>query len=144
VQVNRLRRRYSPGLLFIGDAAHAMSPVGGIGINLAIQDAVASANLLADRLRNGTCEIDHLRRAQKMREWPARMIQEIQVFIHRQTYKSKSDPESALSLPWPVRLLLLLLAPLIRRAVARITGIGFGLNRFVLKCSATCEETSLP
>jgi 2-polyprenyl-6-methoxyphenol hydroxylase-like FAD-dependent oxidoreductase len=125
VQVNRLRRWYRPGLLFIGDAAHAMSPVGGVGINLAIQDAVASVNLLADRLRNGSCEIDHLRKVQERREWPARMIQEIQVFIHRQTYKSKSDSESAISIPWPVRSLLWLLTPLIRRAASRIFGIGF-------------------
>jgi 2-polyprenyl-6-methoxyphenol hydroxylase-like FAD-dependent oxidoreductase len=125
VQVNRLRRWYRPGLLFIGDAAHAMSPVGGVGINLAIQDAVASTNLLADRLRKGNCEIDHLRKVQERREWPARMIQAIQVFIHRQTYKSKSDPESASPLPWPVRSLLWLLTPLIRRAISRIVGIGF-------------------
>jgi 2-polyprenyl-6-methoxyphenol hydroxylase-like FAD-dependent oxidoreductase len=125
VQVNRLRRWYRLGLLFIGDAAHAMSPVGGVGVNLAIQDAVASANLLADRLRKGNCEIDHLRRIQKRREWPARMIQEIQVFIHRQTYKSKPNPESASSLSWPVRSLLRLLTPLIRRAASRVCGIGF-------------------
>ena len=125
VQVNRLRRWYRLGLLFIGDAAHAMSPVGGVGINLAIQDAVASANLLADRLRKGNCEIDHLRRVQERREWPARMIQEIQVFIHRQTYKSKPNPESASSLSWPVWSFLRLLTPLIRRAASRVCGIGF-------------------
>ncbi len=125
VQVNRLRRWYRPGLLFIGDAAHAMSPVGGVGVNLAIQDAVASVNLLADRLRKGNCEIDHLRKVQERREWPARMIQGIQVFIHRQTYKSKSDSESAISIPWPVRSLLWLLTPLLRRAASRVCGIGF-------------------
>jgi 2-polyprenyl-6-methoxyphenol hydroxylase-like FAD-dependent oxidoreductase len=125
VQVNRLRRWYRLGLLFIGDAAHAMSPVGGVGVNLAIQDAVASSNLLADRLRKGNCEIDHLRRVQERREWPARMIQEIQVFIHRQTYKSKPNPESASSLSWPMRSLLRLLTPLIRRAASRVCGIGF-------------------
>jgi 2-polyprenyl-6-methoxyphenol hydroxylase-like FAD-dependent oxidoreductase len=125
VQVNRLRRWYRPGLLFIGDAAHAMSPVGGIGINLAIQDAVASANLLADRLLKGTCEIDDLLRIQKRREWPARAIQAMQVFIHRQTYKTNSDPETAFSIPWPVRSILWLLAPLFRRAISRLAGIGF-------------------
>jgi 2-polyprenyl-6-methoxyphenol hydroxylase-like FAD-dependent oxidoreductase len=125
VQVNRLRRWYRPGLLFIGDAAHAMSPVGGIGINLAIQDAVASANLLADRLLKGTCEIDDLLRIQKRREWPARAIQAMQVFIHRQTYKTNTDPETAFSIPWPVRSILWLLAPLFRRAISRLAGIGF-------------------
>jgi NAD(P)-dependent dehydrogenase (short-subunit alcohol dehydrogenase family) len=125
VQINRLRRWYRPGLLFIGDAAHAMSPVGGVGINLAIQDAVASANLLADRLRKGTCEVDDLRRIQKRREWPTRLIQEMQVFVHRQTYKANPDTERAPYLPWPARLLLWLLVPLIRRVISRIIGIGF-------------------
>jgi len=125
VQVNRLRQWYRPGLLFIGDAAHAMSPAGGVGINLAIQDAVAAANLLADKLRRGNCGTDDLRLVQQRREWPARMIQGIQVFIHRQMFGSRSDPERALSLPWPARALLWLLTPLLRRVAARVIGIGF-------------------
>jgi 2-polyprenyl-6-methoxyphenol hydroxylase-like FAD-dependent oxidoreductase len=125
VQVNRLRKWYRPGLLFIGDAAHAMSPAGGVGINLAIQDAVATANLLAEKLRQGDCGIDDLRRVQQRREWPARMTQNIQVFIHRQMFGSSSDPERALSIPWPARALLWLLTPLLRRVAARVIGIGF-------------------
>jgi 2-polyprenyl-6-methoxyphenol hydroxylase-like FAD-dependent oxidoreductase len=125
VQVNRLRQWYRPGLLFIGDAAHAMSPAGGVGINLAIQDAVATANLLADKLRHGNCETVDLRRVQQRREWPARMTQNIQVFIHRQMFGSRSDPERALSIPWPARALLWLLTPVLRRAAARVIGIGF-------------------
>jgi 2-polyprenyl-6-methoxyphenol hydroxylase-like FAD-dependent oxidoreductase len=125
VQVNRLRQWYRPGLLFIGDAAHAMSPAGGVGINLAIQDAVAAANLLADKLRQGNCETVDLRRVQQRREWPARMTQNIQVFIHRQMFGSRSDPERALSIPWPARALLWLLTPVLRRVAARIVGIGF-------------------
>jgi 2-polyprenyl-6-methoxyphenol hydroxylase-like FAD-dependent oxidoreductase len=125
VQVNRLRQWYRPGLLFIGDAAHAMSPAGGVGINLAVQDAVASANLLADKLRQGNCGIDALRRVQQRREWPARMTQAIQVFIHRRMFGSRSDPGKALSVSWPVRQLLSLLAPLLRRVAARLIGIGF-------------------
>jgi 2-polyprenyl-6-methoxyphenol hydroxylase-like FAD-dependent oxidoreductase len=125
VQVNRLRQWYRPGLLFIGDAAHAMSPAGGVGINLAIQDAVATANLLADKLRQGDCGTDDLRRVQQRREWPARMIQAIQVFIHRRMFGSKSDPERAISIPWPVRAILWLLTPLLRRGAARVIGIGF-------------------
>jgi 2-polyprenyl-6-methoxyphenol hydroxylase-like FAD-dependent oxidoreductase len=125
VQVNRLRQWYRPGLLFIGDAAHAMSPAGGVGINLAIQDAVASANLLADKLRQGTCETDDLRLVEQRREWPARMTQNIQVFIHRQMFGSRSDPERALSIPWLARALLWLLTPLLRRVAARVIGIGF-------------------
>jgi hypothetical protein len=86
---------------------------------------VAAANLLADRLLKGTCEIDDLRQVQERREWATRMTQDLQVFFHRQMYREKSDPESAFSLPWPVRSLLWLLAPLIRRVAARIIGIGF-------------------
>jgi 2-polyprenyl-6-methoxyphenol hydroxylase-like FAD-dependent oxidoreductase len=125
VQVNRLRQWYRPGLLFIGDAAHAMSPAGGVGINLAIQDAVAAANLLADKLRQGNCKTDDLRRVQQRREWPARMTQDIQVFIHRQMFGSRSDPERTLSIPWPARAILWLLTPLLRRVAARVVGIGF-------------------
>jgi 2-polyprenyl-6-methoxyphenol hydroxylase-like FAD-dependent oxidoreductase len=125
VRVDRLRQWYRPGLLCIGDAAHAMSPAGGVGINLAIQDAVAAANLLADELRRGNCGTDDLRRVQERREWPARMIQAVQVFIHRRMFGSRSDPGRALSLPWPARLLLWLLAPLLRRLAARMIGIGF-------------------
>jgi 2-polyprenyl-6-methoxyphenol hydroxylase-like FAD-dependent oxidoreductase len=124
VQVNRLRQWYRPGLLFIGDAAHAMSPAGGVGINLAIQDAVASANLLAGKLRHGNCGIDDLRRVQGRREWPARITQDFQVFIHRRMFGSKSDPDKALSISWPVRLLLWFLTPVIRRVAARLIGIG--------------------
>ncbi len=125
VQVNRLRQWYRPGLLFIGDAAHAMSPAGGVGINLAIQDAVASANLLADKLRQGNCGTDDLRLVQQRREWPTRMTQAIQVSFHRQMFGSKSDPDKALSLSWPARALLWALTPLIRRVAARVVGIGF-------------------
>jgi 2-polyprenyl-6-methoxyphenol hydroxylase-like FAD-dependent oxidoreductase len=125
VQVNRLRQWYRPGLLFIGDAAHAMSPAGGVGINLAIQDAVAAANLLAEKLRQGNCQTDDLSRVQQRREWPARMIQAIQVFIHRRMFGSRSDPEKALSFPWPARAVLWLLTPLLRRVAARVIGIGF-------------------
>jgi 2-polyprenyl-6-methoxyphenol hydroxylase-like FAD-dependent oxidoreductase len=125
VQVNRLRQWYRPGLLFIGDAAHAMSPAGGVGINLAIQDAVATANLLTDRLRWGNCATDDLLRVQQRREWPTRMTQAIQVFIHRRMFGSGADPERAISIPWPARAILWLLAPALRRVAARVVGIGF-------------------
>src|SRR5262245_11898875 len=78
VQVDRLRRWYRSGLLCIGDAAHAMSPVGGVGINLAIQDAVATANLLTPPLRTGVVTTDHLRRVQRRRESPTRVTQRMQ------------------------------------------------------------------
>ncbi len=83
VQVNRLREWCCEGLLCIGDSAHAMSPAGGVGINLAIQDAVATANLLAEKLQRGPVHIDDLRTVQARREWPTRLIQGMQIFIHR-------------------------------------------------------------
>src|SRR5499427_3369412 len=96
VQINRLRNWCREGLLCIGDSAHAMSPAGGVGINLAIQDAVATANLLAEKLRNGTVSLDDLRKVQVRREWPTRLIQAMQVFIHRrvvtgQTLRGKNS-----------------------------------------------------
>ena len=77
VTVDRLRRWYRPGFLCIGDAAHAMSPIGGVGINLAIQDAVAAANILAAPLASGTVATEHLRAVQMRREWPTRITQRI-------------------------------------------------------------------
>ncbi|PYI76454.1 MAG: hypothetical protein DMF01_04290, partial [Verrucomicrobia bacterium] len=82
VQINRLRDWCREGLLCIGDAAHAMSPAGGVGINLAIQDSIATANLLAEKLRAGAVSVDDLRKVQARREWPTRLIQRMQVFIH--------------------------------------------------------------
>src|SRR5207248_3673386 len=82
VQINRLQDWCREGLLCIGDSAHAMSPAGGVGINLAIQDAVATANLLADKLRSGSVSVNDLRNVQARREWPTRLIQGMQVFIH--------------------------------------------------------------
>jgi 2-polyprenyl-6-methoxyphenol hydroxylase-like FAD-dependent oxidoreductase len=73
VQVDRLRQWYGPGLLCIGDAAHAMSPIGGVGINLAIQDAVATANLLTAPLSSGRLTIQDLQLVPRRREWPTRM-----------------------------------------------------------------------
>jgi len=83
VQIDRLRRWYRPGLLCIGDAAHAMSPAGGVGINLAIQDAVAAANLLVPALRSGPVPEDVLAAVQRRREFPARVTQAVQVNIHK-------------------------------------------------------------
>ena len=83
VQVNRLRDWCCEGLLCIGDSAHAMSPAGGVGINLAIQDAVATANLLAEKLQHGPVRLDYLRTVQARREWPTRLIQAMQIVIHR-------------------------------------------------------------
>ena len=122
VQINRLREWAQPGLLCIGDAAHAMSPAGGVGINLAIQDAVAASNLLAEKLRNGTTSVEDLHSVQARRELPTRLIQAIQVFIHRRV--SGSPPgEIADGLPLPARIMSSL--PFLSRITARVLGVGF-------------------
>jgi 2-polyprenyl-6-methoxyphenol hydroxylase-like FAD-dependent oxidoreductase len=125
VQVNRLRHWYRPGLLCLGDAAHAMSPAGGVGINLAIQDAVAAANLLTEKLRQKQVRLDDLRRVQQRREWPVRLTQAMQVFIHRRMFSQTSGRGQPFSFSWPVRQLLGLLAAPARRLTARVIGIGF-------------------
>ena len=121
VQINRLRNWCREGLLCIGDAAHAMSPAGGVGINLAIQDAVATANLLADKLRSGPASMDDLRKVQARREWPTRLIQAMQVFIHRRVVTGATSGRQS-SLPFVVRLLKWF--PVLRQIPARFIGIG--------------------
>ncbi len=121
VQINRLRDWCRDGLLCIGDSAHAMSPAGGVGINLAIQDAVATANLLAEKLRNGPVSVDDLRQVQLRREWPTRLIQGMQVFIHRRVVTGRASGNKE-SLPFIVRLLKWF--PILRQLPARFIGIG--------------------
>ncbi|MFZ0785178.1 MAG: FAD-dependent oxidoreductase, partial [Candidatus Acidiferrales bacterium] len=124
VAVDRLRQWYRPGLLCIGDAAHAMSPIGGVGINLAIQDAVAAANLLAAPLRSRTVSIRDLRKVQERRMFPTRATQRLQVFVQDRvvTPALKSKTKIA-NLPLPLKLLRRW--PLLRRIPARIVGVGF-------------------
>ncbi len=123
VQVDRLRRWYRPGLLCIGDAAHAMSPIGGVGINLAIQDAVATANLLSAPLRAGQPTVEDLQRVQQRREWPARMTQRVQLLIQDRVIKRVLAGGGKFSPPFAIRLLALL--PFLRRIPARMIGLGF-------------------
>lgn len=123
VAVDRLRTWHRPGLLCIGDAAHAMSPVGGVGINLAIQDAVAAANVLAGPLREGEPSPAQLARVQRRRQFPTWATQRLQVLIQdrliRRALRSTGRPQ----LPWVLRLLRRF--PRLRRLPARLIGMGF-------------------
>ena len=123
VQINRLHRWHLPGLLCIGDAAHAMSPMGGVGVNLAIQDAVAAANILTARLLEGTVSEELLTRVQDRRTWPVEMIQRLQVFMQNKFLLPVLDSHVHLDPPRPVKLLARF--PILRRIPARIIGMGF-------------------
>jgi 2-polyprenyl-6-methoxyphenol hydroxylase-like FAD-dependent oxidoreductase len=123
VRVNRLRQWFRPGLLCIGDAAHAMSPIGGVGINLAIQDAVAAANMLAAKLLRGGVTVQDLRAVQQRREWAARLTQTLQLFIQSRVIgRVLSDGRAPLlrRLPALVRWL-----PFLPRIPGRLVGLGF-------------------
>jgi 2-polyprenyl-6-methoxyphenol hydroxylase-like FAD-dependent oxidoreductase len=122
VRVDRLLDWHQPGLLCIGDAAHAMSPVGGVGINLAIQDAVAAANILFKPLRQGEVTSDHLRRIQQRRELPTRVTQWLQVTVQRRIIARVLSETGSLKPPLTARLLARF--PLLRRIPARIVGLG--------------------
>ena len=123
VAVDRLRRWYRPGLLCIGDAAHAMSPIGGVGINLAIQDAVAAANILAEPLRQRRATVDHLQAVQHRRELPTRLTQRMQVFAQNRIIRRVLGKRGTVSAPWPLRLFNRF--PVLRRLPARLIGMGF-------------------
>lgn len=121
VQINRLERWHQPGLLLIGDAAHAMSPAGGVGINLAVQDAVAAANLLAQPLREGTVTEDLLAQVQRRREFPVRVTQRVQRMAHQSIAKSFRNA-GPLKVPWWMRVALRM--PGLQRLTARGVGLG--------------------
>jgi len=123
VTVDRLRSWHRPGLLCIGDAAHAMSPIGGVGINLAIQDAVAAANILAPRFRQGGIGDNDLRAVQRRREFPTRAMQAVQVFMQNRVIGRVLESTQRPAPPLPVRLLGRW--PLLQRLPARLIGLGF-------------------
>ncbi|HXM47680.1 MAG TPA: FAD-dependent oxidoreductase [Pyrinomonadaceae bacterium] len=122
VMVDRLRQWYRPGLLCIGDAAHAMSPVGGVGINLAIQDAVAAANILARPLSEGWISPSHLQQVQWRRELPTRLTQWAQVQVQNRVIGRVLGSNQPVAAPWPIRLFKKY--PVLRRIPARLIGIG--------------------
>jgi 2-polyprenyl-6-methoxyphenol hydroxylase-like FAD-dependent oxidoreductase len=124
VTVDRLERWYRPGLLCIGDAAHAMSPIGGVGINLAIQDAIAAANILLPWLeRGGAVPDEPLAWLQRRRELPTRLTQGMQLLIQNRVISRVLGGAGALRLPLPLRLIRRF--PALRRIPARIIGMGF-------------------
>jgi len=122
VRVDRLSQWFRPGLLCIGDAAHAMSPVGGVGINLAIQDAVAAANALIEPLRKRRVTVDELRRIQKRREFPTRVTQWLQLTVQRRVIAPVLSGTKQVKPPLLLRLIAAI--PLLRRIPAYIIGIG--------------------
>jgi 2-polyprenyl-6-methoxyphenol hydroxylase-like FAD-dependent oxidoreductase len=121
VRIDRLREWCKPGLLCIGDAAHAMSPIGGVGINLAIQDAVATANILEGPLQRGVPSLDDLRAVQKRRTFPTHMTQRAQAFMQNRVMGPALRTQNP-TLPLPVELLRRW--PVLRRIPARLVGIG--------------------
>jgi 2-polyprenyl-6-methoxyphenol hydroxylase-like FAD-dependent oxidoreductase len=123
VNVDRLKKWLRPGLLCIGDAAHAMSPVGGVGINLAIQDAVSTANILATKLAAGNVHEHDLHAVQRRREFPTRTTQRLQVLVQNAVIKRVLSSTTALTVPWPLKLMQRW--PMLRRIPARVIGIGF-------------------
>jgi 2-polyprenyl-6-methoxyphenol hydroxylase-like FAD-dependent oxidoreductase len=126
VVVDRLRTWHRPGLLCIGDAAHAMSPMGGVGINLAIQDAVAAANILARPLRDGTVAERDLVAVQRRRMFPTRMTQGAQVFVGDRVFRTIAIdvPLQQRRPPLPLPLKLLQWFPYLRRIPARLLALG--------------------
>ena len=123
VTVNRLERWDLPGLLLIGDAAHAMSPIGGVGINLAIQDAVAAANILAPKLRAGEVTQADLHAVQRRREPPTKLTQTMQMAIQNRVISNVLRATATPHPPLFVRMLDRM--PLLRRIPARVLGMGF-------------------
>jgi 2-polyprenyl-6-methoxyphenol hydroxylase-like FAD-dependent oxidoreductase len=124
VTVDRLKCWHRPGLLCIGDSAHAMSPVGGVGINLAIQDAVAAANILGEALRGSEAIPESLlAQVQERRRFPTRATQRMQIFAHEHVIRPVLNSDAPVSASLMVRLLKAI--PFLQRIPARIVGLGF-------------------
>ena len=122
VKIDRLRQWHKPGLLCIGDAAHAMSPVGGVGVNLAVQDAVAAANILAEPLRTDTVTERHLAAVQSRRAFPMRVVQQVRVIVQNQLLSPALRGIERPKPPLVLRVMQWL--PFLRRIPARVLGLG--------------------
>ncbi|HVC50663.1 MAG TPA: FAD-dependent oxidoreductase [Stellaceae bacterium] len=122
VAVDRLQRWWRPGLLCIGDAAHAMSPIGGVGVNLAVQDAIAAANILAAPLREGRLTVQDLDAVQRRRTFPMKVIQRMQLTVQSRLIDKVLSGDRPVTAPWTMRLFNRL--PFLQRIPARIVGIG--------------------
>ncbi len=125
VEANRCPLWHKPGLLLIGDAAHVMSPVGGVGINYAIQDAVVAANILINPLKSGRVTDDDLAEVQRQRELPTRAIQKLQSFMQQRLVASVLRSQQAINVPWQLKLFARI--PILRDLPARL--IAFGIRR---------------
>ncbi|HEY3778659.1 MAG TPA: FAD-dependent oxidoreductase [Rhizomicrobium sp.] len=123
VAVDRLEHWQREGFLCIGDAAHAMSPIGGVGINLAIQDAVAAANILVPAFRRGAPKLADLQAVQNRREFPTRATQALQLFLQNRVIRKALASEDHARVPFALRLVQWL--PILRRIPARLIGLGF-------------------
>ncbi|MFC0812388.1 FAD-dependent monooxygenase, partial [Paracoccus panacisoli] len=123
VRIDRLKTWWKPGLLCIGDAAHAMSPIGGVGVNLAIQDAIATANLLAEALREGRMKTRLLEAVQRRRAFPTRATQKLQLMMRSR--KRAGEADSARSPKPPIFMRLIARSPLLPRLTGRLIGLGF-------------------
>jgi 2-polyprenyl-6-methoxyphenol hydroxylase-like FAD-dependent oxidoreductase len=122
VAVDRLSKWWRPGLLCIGDAAHTMSPIGGVGVNVAVQDAVAAANILAAPLRDGRLATAHLEQVQRRRTFPVKVIQTMQLTVQNRLIDPLLDSTKPVEAPWIMKLFNWF--PFLRRIPARIVGIG--------------------
>jgi 2-polyprenyl-6-methoxyphenol hydroxylase-like FAD-dependent oxidoreductase len=122
VAVDRLTKWWKPGLLCIGDAAHAMSPIGGVGVNLAVQDAIAAANILAAPLREKRLTTDHLEQVQRRRTFPMKVIQKMQTTVQSRLIDPLLDSREPVKAPWAMKLFNTF--PFLQRIPARLVGVG--------------------